>query len=693
MASKPSLNTSTFIGREQTLKPSTSCGNADVATTSAHSYVVPKYVTDVATLIATTPESRKMFLAEVTKVCLEAVKKDKAEADQMAASSKIQTPTHADTTGTKPTHSTSTYGNSSTKPVASTYNTSGAWMKKRVEEGQPAHIATLFAPIGVAEDLSKTQYLLCGEIKEELKVLKETIAEIPFQDLSKQVQELSKNLEIRMCSLELSYKTLKDIIFQRSHQQSQLDSSLLERWNPSDTVLRYSPWTSMRLMLNLVAEDNITDLFPNDWQPVSPQSTTQQKHFQALTEVMTELFLHCGLVNDEWVIEVTNFQDFLKVLLHHLVMGNISTTQVTQFTILMVYMSICRLKHYSDGMEDRHARMLQSSIWMTLTIMAFRTTFTMMGGTKIINTYYRNLPATVRRHLHVAVIRYMEQDCVCPNHVQCDIVPFSLTSEVVLPSYQHFLEREHHLKGTQVNESEALIQFGKTILMPILARVNGYYSPYTAQTIKEEEDRCYFGRVFTHAEQEFFKHKLQAKYPKINQRSLDTAITFLRKQKLANCPCQVHSKTRGYDWVVFRRQPDRTPTLYYEQTESESEEDTDDEVQEHYDEEECYFSMEHENEENQENQDAIGAASPEHSEKPADESDKKAESEDQTSIHSMEKEKAEEEKKLKEKSLDRSDEEMESQDSDDTRRCTRRCIKKKKQFHMFQTSDVLQQAT
>ena len=325
---------------------------------------------------------------------------------------------------------------------------------------------------------------------------------------------------------------------------------------------------------------NITDLFPNDWQPVSPQSTTQQKHFQALTEVMTELFLHCGLVNDEWVIEVTNYQDFLKVLLYHLVMGNISTTQVTQFTILMVYMSICRLKHYSDGMEDRHARMLQSSIWMTLAIMAFRTTFTMMGGTKIINTYYRNLPAIVRRHLHVAVIRYMEQDCVCPNHVQCDIVPFSLTSEVVLPSYQHFLEREHHLKGTQVNESEALIQFGKTILMLILARVNGYYSPYTAQTIKEEEDRCYFGRVFTHAEQEFFKHKLQAKYPKINQRSLDTALAFLRKQKLANCPCQVHTKTRSYDWVVFRRQPDRTPTLYYEQTESESEEDTEDEIQE-----------------------------------------------------------------------------------------------------------------
>ena len=112
-------------------------------------------MTDVATLIATTPESRKMFLAEITRVCLEAAKKDKAEADQAAESSMVQTPTNTNTTGTKPIYSTSTYGNPTTKPVTLTYNTSGAWMKKRVEEGKPAHIATLFAPIGVAEDLSK----------------------------------------------------------------------------------------------------------------------------------------------------------------------------------------------------------------------------------------------------------------------------------------------------------------------------------------------------------------------------------------------------------------------------------------------------------------------------------------------------------------------------------------------------------
>ena len=78
---------------------------------------------------------------------------------------------------------------------------------------------------------------------------------------------------------------------------------------------------------------------------------------------------------------------------------------------------------------------------------------------------------------------------MCRNHVQCDIVPFSLTSEAVLPSYQHYHEREHRPKVAKVNESETLNGFGKTILMLILARVNGYYSPYTAQSITEEEEK------------------------------------------------------------------------------------------------------------------------------------------------------------------------------------------------------------
>ena len=55
---------------------------------------------------------------------------------------------------------------------------------------------TLFAPVGVAEDLSKTQHFLCGEIKQELKLLKESITAIPFQEITEQIQQLASNLEV-----------------------------------------------------------------------------------------------------------------------------------------------------------------------------------------------------------------------------------------------------------------------------------------------------------------------------------------------------------------------------------------------------------------------------------------------------------------------------------------------------------------
>ena len=101
MASKPSLSTSTFIEEGQGTKPQVQYGNPDVATTSAPSYVVPKYVTDVATLIATSAESRQMFLTEVTRACLEAAKKDKADANQAVASQQVQPPTNTNTTAIK----------------------------------------------------------------------------------------------------------------------------------------------------------------------------------------------------------------------------------------------------------------------------------------------------------------------------------------------------------------------------------------------------------------------------------------------------------------------------------------------------------------------------------------------------------------------------------------------------------------
>ena len=277
---------------------------------------------------------------------------------------------------------------------------------------------------------------------------------------------------------------------------------------------------------------------------------------------MTEMFLQCGLLIDVDIIEMDHYQDFLKALHHHTIMGNVSTTQLTHFIMLMVYMSFCRLGHYNENMSDKYAALLKSTVWMSLVIMSFRTTFSMRGSHNTINPYFKGLPSVVRRSVHVIVTRYMEQECVCLNHIHCDIYPTTLTSQVVLPSYQHFLQ---YIQQTDVtkrvsNESDALGQCSKSLLMLMLARVNGYYSPYSPQTIMEEEAKARYGDVFSLAEKEFFKHRLLTLYPKINEKGIEASITFLEMQKLANCPCFVHTEHRGFQWIVFRKQPDMIPS-------------------------------------------------------------------------------------------------------------------------------------
>ena len=173
----------------------------------------------------------------------------------------------------------------------------------------------------------------------------------------------------------------------------------------------------------------------------------------------------------------------------------------------------------------------------------------MRGGHHSINPYLKNLPPVVRRNLHVVNTRYLEQQCTCKNHVP-------LTTEVVLPTYPHFLN-VHNLFGTISRETNILGDYGKTIQMMILARVNGYYSPYFPSTIAQEEEQAETGHLFNLAEENFFRYRLQTLYPKIDEEGIKTAIGFLATQKLANCPCSVHTEERGYEWIVFRRQPDR----------------------------------------------------------------------------------------------------------------------------------------
>ena len=150
-----------------------------------------------------------------------------------------------------------------------------------------------------------------------------------------------------MCGLADKYNELKEIILHRTTQHFNLDPPLPEKWDPTVMVL------------NKVAADNISDLFPTDWHPRPLSSSVQEKHFKVLTEIMTRIFLQCGLLIEADIIEMDNYQDFLKVLHHHAVMGNISTTQVTHFIMLTVYVSFCRLKHYTKHIGDRNHEILK----------------------------------------------------------------------------------------------------------------------------------------------------------------------------------------------------------------------------------------------------------------------------------------------------------------------------------------------
>ena len=66
----------------------TAHGNSDVITLSTPNpallHAVPKYVTDVAELISASAESRRMFLTEVIRTCLEAARKGR-NSNQMSS--------------------------------------------------------------------------------------------------------------------------------------------------------------------------------------------------------------------------------------------------------------------------------------------------------------------------------------------------------------------------------------------------------------------------------------------------------------------------------------------------------------------------------------------------------------------------------------------------------------------------------
>ena len=278
---------------------------------------------------------------------------------------------------------------------------------------------------------------------------------------------------------------------------------------------------------------------------------------------MTAMFYQHGILQDYDVLAIQGYEQFLKVLHHHMVLGNVTLHQLGHFLILMTYMSFCRIGHYTEYMRDEDSINLEVAVWMSIVIVAFRTSFHAEGAHRTINPYFNVLNTIIRRRLHVILTRYLEQECVCKNHVQCDISPNILTSEIILPSYEHFL---HYIlekslsKFSIVGESEILSKYGKTITMIVLARINGYYSPYFPQSIMEEEAKCLYGTNFSFAEREFFFNKLLKENPNMSKTAIDQSIAFLQRQTEANCPCTIHTQKRGFDWIVFNRLPDRIPS-------------------------------------------------------------------------------------------------------------------------------------
>ena len=408
-----------------------------------------------------------------------------------------------------------------TSTVTTTSTSSSNIFPTMAKAAHRSHI--VFAPMTLVESLTKTNLLLVADMKSEIQSIHNELSTIPLEEIRNEQSQAFSKLNDKIEALEKNFTELKDIVMKRTYQNLKMDPKLLDQWNPSMLVIRRSPWINMRLILNKVASDNIADLFPSDWAPKPCFSDIQEKHSKVLSEVMTAMFYHD-------VLAIQGYEQFLKALHHHMVMGNVTINQLGHFLILMTYMSFCRINHYTDYMREEDAINLEIAVWMSIVIMAFRTSFHAEGAHRMINPYFNVLNTIIRRRLHVILTRYLEQECVCKNHVQSDISPNILTSEIILPSYQHFL---HYIQEKGISrfsitsESEILSKYGKTVTMIVLARVNGFYSPYFPQAIMEEEAKCLYGTNFSFAERDFFINKLLKVTPNMSQEAIN--------QMLQNC--------------------------------------------------------------------------------------------------------------------------------------------------------------
>ena len=225
-------------------------------------------------------------------------------------------------------------------------------------------------------------------MKSEIQSIHNELSTISFKEIRNEQSQALDKVNNKIEALEKNFTELKDIVMKRTYQNLKMDPKLLDQWNPSMLVIRRSPWTNMRLILNKVASDNMADLFPSDWAPKPCFSDIQEEHFKVLSEVMTAMFYQCGILQDYDVLTIQGYEQFLKALHHHMVMGNVTIIQLGHFLILMTYMSFWRIGHYTTYMKEEDAINLEIAVWMSIVIMAFKTSFHAEGAHRTINPYF-----------------------------------------------------------------------------------------------------------------------------------------------------------------------------------------------------------------------------------------------------------------------------------------------------------------
>ena len=109
---------------------------------------------------------------------------------------------------------------------------------------------TVFAPMSLVESLTKTNLLLVADMKSEIQSIHNELSSIPLENIRNEQLQNFGNLSDKIEALGKNFTELKDIVIKRSYQNLKMDPKILDQWNPSMLVIRRSPWTNMRLILN-----------------------------------------------------------------------------------------------------------------------------------------------------------------------------------------------------------------------------------------------------------------------------------------------------------------------------------------------------------------------------------------------------------------------------------------------------------